>query len=65
MKEPGLRAQCGSLYYTSQNSTTWRSDRKLVRKEAGLRALFYQATQCHVMVRSKVCEEEAGLRDLC
>ena len=37
-KEAGLTAQCGTLYSTSQHSTTWWSDGKLVRKEEGLRA---------------------------
>ena len=36
-------------------------DIKPVRKEAGLRALFHQSTQCHTVVRWKALRKEAGL----
>ena len=52
------------LYSTSQHSVTRWSDRKPVRKEAGLTALFHQSTQCHTVVRWKALRKEAGLRDL-
>ena len=48
------------LYSTSQHSVTRWSDGKSVRKGAGLRALFHQSTQCHTVVRWKVCEERGG-----
>ena len=50
-----------------QHSITWWSDRKPVRKEAGLRAqggtlCIHLSTQYHMVVRSKACEEKAELR---
>ena len=49
---------------TSQRSATWQSDGKLVVKEAGLRALFHQSTQCHTVVRWKALRKGSGLQAL-
>lgn len=69
-EEVTFRAQCGTIYSSSQQSTTrcmsirW----KLVRKEAKLRVLhrttiiFQQSTQYTVHIRPKLVRKEVKLR---
>ena len=57
-----------TVHSVSQHTTTWWSDRKLVRKKAGLRdsndRAFHHSAQYHMLVRcGKLEREEAGLRD--
>ena len=63
-KGAGLGAQRRTLCSTIQHSTTWWSDGKFVRKEAGLRALVYQSTQYTWWSDGKFVRKEAGLRAL-
>ena len=63
----GLGAQRGTFYSTSQHTITWRTDRRLVRKGAGLRAqcrTFYSTSQNSITWQSdgKLVRKEAGLR---
>ena len=55
-KHAGFRVQCRTLSSTSQHSTAWWSDRKLVTKEAR-KPLFHQSTQHHIVVREKASNE--------